>query len=225
MVGIVETIGEDVSTVQPRDRVVVNVEAFCGDCFFCQHKGQAEYVRVPYVDQGLTKIPDPVTDRQALFMEDILAIGYWAADIAEISEGDTVLIIGAGLTGICTLQCVLLKQPKQVIVSENGPQRKGCVQTHYPHVLTVGPDKVQPFVHMHSDHSGMPRVADRKAGSTMEGNFKKKHRFPWFLLGVAALAIFAAFLSGRVRCPPAGGGPGTGGLPPVAGGEGVLVLF
>lgn len=109
MVGIVETIGEDVSTVQPRDRVVVNVEAFCGDCFFCQHKGQAEYVRVPYADQGLTKIPDSVTDQQALFVGDILATGYWAADIAEISEGDTVLIIGAGPTGICTLQCVLLK--------------------------------------------------------------------------------------------------------------------
>lgn len=129
MVGIVETIGEGVSTVQPGDRVVVNVETFCGDCFFCRHGwvnnctdpnggwalgcridgGQAEYVRVPYADQGLTKIPDSVTDQQALFVGDILATGYWAADIAEISEGDTVLIIGAGPTGICTLQCVLLK--------------------------------------------------------------------------------------------------------------------
>lgn len=39
-------------------------------------------------------------------------------DISEISKGDTVLIIGAGPTGICTLQCVLLKEPGRVIVCD-----------------------------------------------------------------------------------------------------------
>ncbi len=128
MVGIVEETGSGVSSVRPGDRVAVNVETFCGDCFFCRRGwvnnctdpnggwalgcridgGQAEYVRVPYADSGLTKIPDTVTDRQALFVGDILATGYWAADIGSVSAGDTVLIIGAGPTGICTLQCVLL---------------------------------------------------------------------------------------------------------------------
>lgn len=146
MVGIVEEVGAGVSAICPGDRVAVNVETFCGDCFFCRHGwvnnctdpnggwalgcridgGQAEYVRVPYADQGLTKIPDAVTDRQALFVGDILATGYWAADIAEIASGDTVLVIGAGPTGICTLQCVLLKQPKRVIVCEKDPQRRQC---------------------------------------------------------------------------------------------------
>lgn len=60
--------------------------------------GQAEYVRVPFADQGLNKIPDGVTDRQALFVGDVLATGYWAARISEITEEDTVLIIGAGPT-------------------------------------------------------------------------------------------------------------------------------
>ena len=58
--------------------------------------GQAEYVRVPFADQGLNKIPDGVTDRQALLVGDVLATGYWAARISEISEQDTVLIIGIG---------------------------------------------------------------------------------------------------------------------------------
>lgn len=71
--------------------------------------GQAEYVRVPFADQGLNKIPDGVTDRQALLVGDVLATGYWAARISEISEQDTVLIIGAGPTGICTLLSVMLK--------------------------------------------------------------------------------------------------------------------
>ena len=133
MVGIVEQVGPAVTTVQPGDRVAVNVETFCGTCFFCQHGwvnnctdpnggwalgcridgGQAEYVRVPYADQGLSRIPDRVSDLQALLVGDVLATGYWAADIAGITPGDTVLILGAGPTGICTLQCVRLKAPKQ----------------------------------------------------------------------------------------------------------------
>lgn len=47
-------------------------------------------------DQGLNKIPDGVTDRQTLLVGDVLATGYWAARISEISEQDTVLIIGIG---------------------------------------------------------------------------------------------------------------------------------
>ena len=86
MVGVVEAVGADVKTVKPGDRVTVNVETFCGECFFCKKGfvnnctdphggwalgcridgGQAEFVRVPYADQGLNKIPDSVTDDQAL---------------------------------------------------------------------------------------------------------------------------------------------------------------
>ena len=129
MVGVVESVGAEVKTVRPGDRVTVNVETFCGECYFCRHGwvnnctdpnggwalgcridgGQTEFVRVPYADQGLDKIPDGVTDEQALFVGDILATGFWAARISEITPEDTVLIIGAGPTGVCTLACVLLK--------------------------------------------------------------------------------------------------------------------
>ena len=180
MVGVVESVGSAVTSVRPGDRVTVNVETFCGECFFCKHGwvnnctdpnggwalgcridgGQAEYVRVPYADQGLNRIPDTVADRQALFAGDILATGYWAADISEIKARDTVLIIGAGPTGICTLQCVLLKQPKQVIVCEKDPQRLAFVREHYPEVLTVDPENVQEFVLAHSDHGGADVVLE-----------------------------------------------------------------
>ncbi len=180
MVGVVEETGSAVIGVRPGDRVTVNVETFCGECFFCQHGwvnnctdpsggwalgcridgGQAEYVRVPYADQGLNRIPDTVTDRQALFVGDILATGCWAADISEIKAGDTVLIIGAGPTGICTLQCVLLKQPKRVIVCEKDPQRLDFIRKHYPQVLTVGPEDVQNFVLNHSGHGGADVVLE-----------------------------------------------------------------
>ena len=144
MVGIVEEVGTAVKNVKPGDRVTVNVETFCGECFFCKKGyvnnctdenggwalgcridgGQAEYVRVPFADQGLNKIPDKVTDRQALFVGDVLATGYWAARISEITEDDTVLIIGAGPTGICTLLSVMLKNPKSVCTLSGNIIRK-----------------------------------------------------------------------------------------------------
>ena len=185
MVGIAEESGSDVSSVRPGDRVAVNVETFCGDCFFCRRGwvnnctepnggwaldcridgGQAEYVRVPYADSGLTKIPGTVTDRQALFVGDILATGYWAADIGSVSAGDTVLIIGAGPTGICTLQCVLLKQPMCVIVCEKDAGRRTFVHEHYPQVLTVEPENALAFVRSHSYHGGADAVFEVAGGT------------------------------------------------------------
>lgn len=67
---------------------------------------------MPLANQGLNRIPDSVSDEQALLVGDVLATGFWAARISEIAESDTVLIIGAGPTGICTLLCVMLKHPK-----------------------------------------------------------------------------------------------------------------
>ena len=160
MVGIVEQVGSEVKNVSPGERVTVNVETFCGECFFCKNGyvnnctdpnggwalgcridgGQTEYVRVPYADQGLNRIPDGVSDKQALLVGDVLATGYWAAKISEIKEDDTVLIIGAGPTGLCTLQCVMLKNPKKIIVCESSVERRTFVMNHYPSVQVVKPE-------------------------------------------------------------------------------------
>lgn len=180
MVGVVESVGAEVKTIRPGDRVTVNVETFCGECYFCRHGwvnnctdpdggwalgcridgGQAEFVRVPHADQGLDKIPDGVTDEQALFVGDILATGFWAARISEITPEDTVLIIGAGPTGVCTLACVLLKQPKRVIVCEKDPTRIALVREHYPDVLLCRPEACEDFVRAHSDHGGADVVLE-----------------------------------------------------------------
>ena len=140
-------MGEAVETVKPGDRVTVNVETFCGQCFFCQRGfvnncedpeggwalgcridgGQAEYVRVPYADQGLNRIPDGVSDRQTLFTGDILATGYWAA---------------------------------RIIVCESDPVRRRFVQEHYPDVLTVSPAHALEFVRHNSSHGGADVVME-----------------------------------------------------------------
>ena len=180
MVGVVEAVGADVQGIKPGDRVTVNVETFCGECFFCQHGyvnnctsphggwalgcridgGQTEYVRVPLATQGLNRIPDSVTDEQALFVGDVLATGFWAARISEITNDDTVLIIGAGPTGICTLLCVMLKQPKRIIVCEPSEQRRAFVKQRYPNVLLTTPEQCAEFVKAHSDHGGADRVLE-----------------------------------------------------------------
>lgn len=180
MVGVVEEVGSGVTHVQPGDRVTVNVETFCGECFFCKKGfvnnctddnggwalgcridgGQAEYVRVPFADQGLNKIPDGVSDRQVLLVGDVLATGYWAARISEITEDDTVLIIGAGPTGICTLLSVMLKHPKRIIACEKDAARVAFVRAHYPEVLTVAPEDCVDFVQAHSDHGGADVVLE-----------------------------------------------------------------
>ena len=184
MVGVVEAVGADVKTVKPGDRVTVNVETFCGECFFCKKGfvnnctdphggwalgcridgGQAEFVRVPYADQGLNKIPDSVTDEQALFVGDILATGFWATRISEITEEDTVLIIGAGPTGICTLLCVMLKRPKRIIICEKDAARAEFVRMHYPDVLLCKPEECEAFVKEHSDHGGADVVLEVAGG-------------------------------------------------------------
>lgn len=180
MVGVVEAVGAAIENVKPGDRVTVNVETFCGTCYFCQHGwvnnctdpnggwalgcridgGQAEYVRVPYADQGLNRIPDGVSDLQALLVGDLLSTGYWAAKISKIKPDDTVLILGAGPTGICTLQCVLLWHPGNVIVCDVDQKRLEFVKAHYPNVILATPQDVSQTVQAYSAHGGADVVLE-----------------------------------------------------------------
>ena len=132
---IVET-GDGISSLKPGDRVAANCETFCGECWYCRRgyvnnceKGgwelgcridgcQAEYVRVPFADTGLTRLPDTVSDEDALFLGDILSSAYWGAQLAEIRDGDTVAVIGAGPVGLCAAQCARLLGAGTVIVLE-----------------------------------------------------------------------------------------------------------
>ena len=132
-VGQVVETGNGVKDLKKGDRVSVNCETFCGVCEFCK-KGfvnncinggwqlgckidgcQAEYVRVPYADNVLTKLPDNVSYENALFVGDILSSGYWGAELCEIKNGDTVAVIGAGPVGLCAMQCAKIFGAERVI--------------------------------------------------------------------------------------------------------------
>ena len=140
-VGVVEETGSGMARFATGDRVAVNCETFCGTCFFCERgwvnnceQGgwelgcridgcQAEYVRVPFADNAFTRIPDSVSDEDALFLGDILATGWWGARLAEIEEGSSVAIIGAGPVGLTTMMCARLADPGRIVAIECDPHR------------------------------------------------------------------------------------------------------
>lgn len=148
-VGVVREVGPSVRGLSPGDRVAANCETYCGECYFCRRGwvnncrdpsggwalgcridgGQAESVRVPFADNCLTRIPDGVTDEQALLTGDLLSTGYWACDIGGVAEGDVVAIIGAGPTGLC---CAMMCSARgaTVVLADTDRSRLGFAEAH-----------------------------------------------------------------------------------------------
>jgi len=129
VVGVVERIGEDVTSVRPGDRVVASFHVACGRCWFCLRGqtglcdedailgagpfggglagAQAELVRIPAADVNLLQIPEAVDDERAIFVGDVLSTGVYAATLAGASPEDTVAVLGMGPVGFCTVQALL----------------------------------------------------------------------------------------------------------------------
>ena len=102
---------------------------------------------MPFADHGLDVIPAGVTDEQALFTGDILATGYWGAGIGGIGgieEGDTVLVIGAGPTGLCTMACARLCRPARIIAADISEERLSLARRMGIADLTVNPARKTP---------------------------------------------------------------------------------
>ena len=155
---IVET-GAGVKKFKAGDRVAVNVESFCGECFFCRRGyvnncveggwelgcridgGQAELCRVPTADMSCTRIPDAITDEQALFVGDVLATGYWAAGVGEIRPADVVLVLGSGPTGLATMMSARLYGPATLIATDVNDERLALAKAHGLCDLTLNPGR------------------------------------------------------------------------------------
>ncbi len=132
-VGEVIEVGSGIDNLKKGDRVAANCITFCGECFFCkrgfinncENGGwelgcridgcQAEYVRVPFGDTGLTKLPDNVGYADALFVGDILSSGYFGAELCEIKPDDTVAVIGSGPVGLCSMACAKIFSAGKII--------------------------------------------------------------------------------------------------------------
>jgi threonine dehydrogenase-like Zn-dependent dehydrogenase len=84
---------------------------------------QAERARVPYANVGLVKLPDEVSDEQAIMLSDIVPTGYFGADLAEIGAGDTVTVFGCGPVGQFAIASAFLQGAARVLAVDTIPSR------------------------------------------------------------------------------------------------------
>jgi len=85
--------------------------------------GQAEWVRCPFGDTNLLKIPDNVPDEKALFLSDIIPTSYHAVQCAEVTKGKSVAIWGAGPIGLLAAKWSKLAGARRVIIIDRVKER------------------------------------------------------------------------------------------------------
>jgi threonine dehydrogenase-like Zn-dependent dehydrogenase len=85
--------------------------------------GQAQYVRVPFANVGPLKIESDLPDEKVLFLSDIFPTGYMAAENAQIQEGDTVAVWGAGPVGQFAIASAFMLGAARVIAIDRIPER------------------------------------------------------------------------------------------------------
>ncbi|MGN6104451.1 MAG: zinc-dependent alcohol dehydrogenase [Kofleriaceae bacterium] len=141
--------------------------------------GQAEYVRVPFADVGPIKVPDHLTDDQALFLSDILPTGYMAAEMCEIRPDKVIAVWGCGPVGQFAIACARMLGAERVIAIDRFPyrlqwakERAGAtdiVDYEHAHVLEAlndltagrGPDACIDAVGMEAHSHGPQYMYDR----------------------------------------------------------------
>jgi S-(hydroxymethyl)glutathione dehydrogenase / alcohol dehydrogenase len=161
-IGIVEEVGPEVHNLKPGDKVLVPFNISCGFCYFCSRGmygnchnvnpnatavggiygyshtcggydgGQAEYLRIPYANFGPEIIPEGISDEDALLLTDVVPTGYFAAQLGDIREGQTVLIFGAGPIGIMAARSSWLMGAGRVIVTDHLDYRLDFVSRYGP---------------------------------------------------------------------------------------------
>lgn len=134
-VGIIEEVGSAVSNFHINDKVLISCITSCGKCSFCKNKmyshcenggwllgnkidgTQAEYVRIPYADTSLYRLPENMDEEVVVMFSDVLPTGFETGVLkGQIKLGDTVAIIGAGPIGLVTLLTAQFYSPAEIIM-------------------------------------------------------------------------------------------------------------
>lgn len=134
-VGIIEEIGTNVIGFHKDDKVLVSLITSCGCCSFCKKAmyshcinggwllgnsidgTQAEYVRIPFADNGLYLLPPDVDDEAVIMLSCNLPTGLECGTLkGQVKPGDKVAIIGAGPVGLAVLLTAQLYSPSEIIM-------------------------------------------------------------------------------------------------------------
>ncbi|OHB50086.1 MAG: glutathione-dependent formaldehyde dehydrogenase [Planctomycetes bacterium GWF2_41_51] len=138
-----------------------------GTCFFGgpQLTGpidglQAEKARVPFANVGLVKIPDDISDREAIVLSDILPTGYYGADMARIRPGSTVAVFGCGPVGLFAIKSAFLMGAAQVFAIDRITERLEIAQKLGGEIIDFdSEDPIEAVFHM-TGGIGVDRVID-----------------------------------------------------------------
>jgi len=212
-VGEVVEVGSEVK-LKIGDRVSANCITFCGECYFCKkgfinncEKGgwelgcridgcQAEYVRVPFADTGLTKIPDNVSYNQALFVGDILASGYFGVELCDVCKDETVAVIGAGPVGLCSMTCARLFTDSKIIAIDIDESRLEFAREKEFADVTLNPLNVNVEEFVKSETSG------RGADNVIEAaGTKESFEASWKIARPNAVVAVVAMYEESLRLP------------------------
>ena len=145
-IGIVEEIGEAITTVKPGDFVIAPFTHGCGECDACRagydgtcdrHIGtnwsngvQAEYIRFHFANWALVKIPGQPSDysegmlKSLLTLADVMPTGYHAARVANVQKGDKVVVIGDGAVGQCAVIAAKMRGASQIVLMSRHEDRQ-----------------------------------------------------------------------------------------------------
>lgn len=144
-VGVVTEVGAEVTDIKVGERVIISCVTKCGVCSYClanmpshcQTVGgigwifghlidgtQAEYVRVPFADNGLIRLPEGVSDEQGVMLSDILPTGLEiGVQYGDVSQGDVVAVIGAGPIGLAAIMTAVPAGAAKIIAVDGNAFR------------------------------------------------------------------------------------------------------
>lgn len=188
-IGIVEAIGSNVRNLSVGDRVVIPSTVACGYCSYCragyyaqcdnanphgnttafyggpQEAGgfnglQAEKARIPYAHVNLVKLPQEITDEQAILLSDIFPTGYFGADMADIKPGHTVAVFGCGPVGQFAIASAKLMHAGRIFAIDSLDDRLDMARAQGAEVINF--DKEDPVKTLKSltGGIGVDRVID-----------------------------------------------------------------
>jgi len=149
-VGTITEVGSAVTTLSVGDRVIISCVSACGRCSYCKQgvnshclgaegaEGigwifghlidgtQAEYVRVPYAETSLRRLPEGVSDAEGVLLSDILPTGHEiGVQYGRVKPGDVVAVVGAGPVGLAAMLTADLYGPSRVIAIDLDANRVG----------------------------------------------------------------------------------------------------
>ncbi|WP_076459703.1 zinc-binding dehydrogenase [Limosilactobacillus caccae] len=148
-IGIVEEVGDDITTVKPGDFVIAPFTHGCGHCAACRagfdgscqdHADnfsdgvQAQYIRFQHGQWALVKIPGQPQDysegmlKSLLTLADVMATGYHAARVANVGAGDTVVVMGDGAVGLCAIIAAKMRGAKKIISTSRHADRQALAK-------------------------------------------------------------------------------------------------